>query len=131
MTRRVITSQLQAGGPSVDSFVDRLLKYIPADVVGGWIAVTGLLSTLNPAPSALVWGLFVIFVVFAFAWTFRQTKLPGEPTAKKQIIIAGLAFVVWVFALGGPFAGFSWWSSALGSIALIVFTLAAPLVEPV
>ncbi len=54
MSRRIIAEQLQAGGTGsdVDGYKDRLLKYIPADVVGAWIAVTRLLSGVVGVPTA-------------------------------------------------------------------------------
>jgi hypothetical protein len=140
MNRRIITAQMQAGtmgtaaagaaAAGTDQYVDKLFKYIPADVTAGWIAVTGLLSQLSNPSSALLWVLFVIFVAFAALWTWRQTRLAGAPPAIVQIIIATIAFIVWVFALGGPFATLPWWNSVYGAILLIVYTLAVPLINP-
>ena len=54
--RRIVTQQEQAlgggAGEGIDGFFDRILKYIPADVVGAWIAVTGLIAGEQGVPKA-------------------------------------------------------------------------------
>src|SRR6266496_2530282 len=107
MSRRIIAEQLQAGGTGsdVDGYKDRLLKYIPADVVGAWIAVTRLLSGVVGVPTAeILWVAFFLGIVATAAWTWNETKLPDKPPLIVQTVISTGAFAVWVFALGGPFA---------------------------
>lgn len=139
MNRRIITAGRgpaavgPAGAPAgapPDQYVDKLFKYIPADVTAAWIAVTGLLAQLAAPSPVLLWVLFAIFIVLAALWTWKQTQVPGAPPATVQIIISAIAFAVWVFALGGPFATLAWWNSVYGAIVLIVYTLAVPLINP-
>lgn len=133
MSRRIITTQLQAAGlgSETDGYSDRLLKYIPAEVVGAWIAGTGLISGSTGIPTAtILWIVFFVMIALAAAWTWRQTSKTGSPPAVTQITIATLAFVVWVFALGGPFATLAFYHPVYGSLVLIVYTLAVPLIVP-
>jgi hypothetical protein len=46
MTRRIVSSRLQAAeaGHDVDTYVDRIVKYIPTEIVGAWIAVKGIIE---------------------------------------------------------------------------------------
>lgn len=129
MGRRIIDSSLHAGGGAqVDNFFDKVVKLIPGDVVAAWITITGLIAGATISP-AFYWILLVVFIALTAGWTYRQTNAAGMPPATKQIIISSVAFVVWVFALGGPFASFSWYTPTYGSIILIIFTLAAPLLS--
>src|SRR5262245_33995323 len=133
MPRRIITQELEvaAAARPVDGYFDRVIKYIPADIVAGWTALTGLLmDAAGVASATLLWGAFVVFIVLTAAWTWKQTSLPGQPTARTQIFVATLAFIVWVFALGGPFALLEWYRSVYGAALLIVYTLAVGLVVP-
>jgi len=41
----------------------------------------------------------------------------------QQHVISLLSFIIWVFALGGPFAMYSWYNPVYGEILLPVFTL--------
>lgn len=134
MSRRVITTRLHAvgaGGPTVDGYIDKLWKYIPSDVVAFYIFVAGLIEGTNLYNKQLVYWLVVLVgIVAAFFWTLRQTQMPNMKPAYLQAVIAVLAFIVWVFAIGGPFAVFTWWNSVLGAIVLAAFTLLIPLVNP-
>jgi hypothetical protein len=127
--RRIVSARLQAtgGGQKPDGFFDRIIKYIPADIVAGWVALDGLSAGLA---TGVLWGLFVIVAVFAYFWTLRQTEVPGQPPAVRQSLIAAASFAVWAFALhSGPFRAMTY-PEAYGSIALIVYTLGIGLVVP-
>lgn len=136
MGRRIVSEQLQSGAaPNVppDDYASRLLKYIPTEGVGYWLAVSGIIqSGGNDIPqTGLLWLFFVIGLVFTFLWLRRQTKEPGKRTAWTQIWLACGAFIVWVFAAGGPFAAsFDWYRPLYGSLALITYTVLIGFVIP-
>lgn len=131
--RRIISGQLQAAGTPVplDTYVDRIIKYIPADIVAAWIAITGLIAGATGVPKPTVlWVMFAIMTIAAFAWTLKETSVPGRPPAIMQSVLSAVSFVVWVFALGGPFADLPWYHALYGSLALIVATLVFGLIVP-
>jgi hypothetical protein len=131
--RRIVTTQLQAaGGGTVDTYFDKIVKYIPADVVGAWLAASSLIEggAEGTQRKVLLWVAFGVGVPIAGAWTIRQTRVPERPTAKTQAAIATASFVVWVFAIGGPFATLSWYDALYGGLLLIFFTLLIGLVNP-
>ncbi len=134
MGRRVITSQMQsAGQPSgtVDTYTDKLIKYIPADIVAGWTAVSGLIAGRDAdQQGTLLWVVFLVALVITPLWISRVTGRSGMKPATTQIVISTVAFVVWVFALGGPFAGLSWYDPVYGSLLLIGFTFIVPIINP-
>lgn len=133
MGRRVVTSQLQAGGGGgdVDEYKDKLIKYIPADIVAGWTAVTGLIASADAgSQGGLMWIVFVVGLVITPLWIWRVTSEPNTKPAVTQIVISTLAFIVWVFALGGPFTGLSWYDPLYGSLLLIGFTFVVPIINP-
>src|SRR5712691_5268879 len=130
MSRRIITGQFQGqgGAAPIDGYFDRVIKYIPADVIAGWTALTGLLAAASGAPSVVIlWGAFGVFILLTAAWTWKQTSLPDQPPAVTQILVASAAFIVWVFALSGPFALLSWYQPVYGAVLLIIFTIAVGL----
>lgn len=136
MGRRIVTKQLQGMGPgakgaSVDGYTDRVVKYIPSDIVAAWILVTELVKGDAQAPqNTVLWILFGIFILLTAGWTWQQTTGGGKsPTI--QILLSTVSFMVWVFALGGPFASLEGFYRPLyGSLALIIYTLAIGLVIP-
>lgn len=136
MGRRITTEQFQSAGgsgqSSTDGYFDRIIKYIPSDVVGAWVAVSGIIGqpSAGGRHSTALWISFVFGVVFTFLWTAKQTNAGTLPFARTQIVLSTLAFVVWVFALGGPFRSFAWYQDDFGSVTLIGFTLLTGLIVP-
>ncbi|MEM9090306.1 MAG: hypothetical protein AAGC93_16345, partial [Cyanobacteria bacterium P01_F01_bin.53] len=120
MSRRIVWSAYESSEPEeqIDGYFDRLLKYIPADVVGLWLTGSGLIRSQASDTSriGLLWFLFVVGIVLAFLWTRKQTHEPGKPTAWRQILLACGSFFVWVFAIGGPFAEFAFYEPLYGSL---------------
>ena len=129
MSRRIVTYQLQSSGAEIDGYSDRLLKYIPAEIVASWIMVTSLIAGSSDASQAgLLWVSFGAWLLLTAGWTFYLTKTPGKPIAVLQILVSVGAFVVWVFALGGPFATLDFFRPIYGSVVLIFYTLLVPLI---
>ena len=133
MSRRVITTRYEAAGgvQEIDTYFDRMIKYIPADIVSGWVAISGLISSAVSIPKErILWIVFAVMVVLTVAWTWMQTKEKGQPTVKKQIAISTIAFAIWVFALGEPFNSLTWYHQVYGSVVLILYNLTVPLFNP-
>jgi hypothetical protein len=133
MGRRIITSQLEAKGEEakLDGYFDKLMKYIPTEIVGAWIAITGLIKGTSDIPTNnILWILFFIFTALTFFSIRKQTFEPKKPPAIRQIVISTIAFIVWVFALGEPFNTLSFYKPVYGSISLILYNLIIPLINP-
>ncbi|MEH2334376.1 hypothetical protein [Nostoc sp.] len=119
-------------GAKIDDYFSKLLKYIPTEIVGGWIAITGLIKSATGIPTnTILWVLLIIFTVITAAYILQQTSERQKPPAVKQTIISSIAFLVWVFALGEPFSSLSFYSPVYGSILLIICSLIIPLINPI
>lgn len=136
MSRRIITKSNQntsGATTSVDTYFDRIIKYIPADIVGAWVAVTGLIKSGGediPA-NTLLWVGFLIGIVLTALWTLKQTSVPRNNSAAiTQTAVATVSFIIWVFALGGPFANMEFYQPIYGSLVLIFYNLAIGLIIP-
>ena len=116
-----------------DSYFEKLLLYIPADIVAGYTALAGIIGgQANNTPLWLNWTVFGVLLVLTPCYVcYKKTNPPGFTTGKTfHWMTACLAFTAWVFALGGPFAAtFSWYQPYLGSIVLILITLIIPVME--
>ena len=113
---------------AVDNYMDRLLKYIPAEIVAVYIFVESLiLKEQSPEDlSVIYWIVFIAFAVLTPLYLWRILKV----TKVIQLIISMLSFVVWVFAIGGPFILFGWYKSIYGAIILPIFILAVAIINP-
>jgi hypothetical protein len=133
MSRRVHTIQYQATGTEqLDTYFDKVVKYIPADIVGAWVAVTGMVKDASDVPKGpVLWVCFAVGLVLAYAWTLRQTRESGKPPAHTQAMISTGSFFVWSCALvGGPFEYLSFYRHLYGSLLLVGYTLLVPLINP-
>lgn len=132
MGRRIVTTRYESKGEgSVDGYFDKVIKYIPADIVGAWIAVTGLINSDSGAPTALLlWITFGAGIILTLLWTLKQTSVPNKKPAMTQVLVSTGSFMVWVFALGGPFATLSFYRPLYGSLLLIFYTLSIGLITP-
>jgi len=65
-------------------------------------------------------------VIFTILWTYKLTSKEGHKPAWLQIIIATVAFFVWVVVTGEPFD----LEPYIGSSILVGYTLAAGLIIP-
>jgi Na+/phosphate symporter len=135
MSRRVRALPPRALGATaqpveIDTYFDKVLKYIPADIVGAWVAVTGLVSSARDIPrQTVLWVAFGIGLILTAWWTWRQATVPGRRPPVTQTVISSGAFAVWVFALGGPFQ-YVPGREVYGSLLLILYTLVAALINP-
>jgi hypothetical protein len=117
---------------STDSYFEKLIKYIPADIVAAYVAIAGILQENNNQPLWLTWSVFGTLLTLTPLYVcFIKTQPAGFISSKFfHWITSCLAFTVWVFALGGPFAAtFEWYRPYFGSVALILTTLIIPVLE--
>jgi hypothetical protein len=110
-----------------DKYIDRLFKYIPAEIVAGYIFVLGIMTRFTDPVKirTLHWILFLVFCLITPLYLRRIQKV----RKLQQHIISLASFIVWVFALGGPFAQYNWYDPLYGEILLPVFTLIAAIWE--
>lgn len=141
MSREVITREETQQGVSfqatpaapagsaatADQYADRLMKYIPGEVVSLFILLNGLAAnapeTIPRVP--LQWGVFGILLVGT--WFYLRRIL--HVTKWQQLVISTVAFVIWVFFLGGPFTSLSWYDQFYGTFLLPLYTFGVGLIE--
>lgn len=120
------------GSKDSDSYFEKLIKYIPADIVAAYVAIAGILQENGNQPLWLTWGVFATLLGLTPLYIcFIKTHPKGITSAKCfHWVTSCLAFTIWVFALGGPFAAtFDWYRPYFGSVALILTTLLLPALE--
>ncbi|NES45477.1 hypothetical protein, partial [Moorena sp. SIO2C4] len=113
-----------------DGYFDRLIKYIPSEILGAWIAIKGVLTSANDVPINLIWVVFIFLVFVTPFWILKLTSESNKPPAVTQIVVSTGAFVVWVFALGEPFSSLGFYRPVYGSLLLILYNIIIPLFNP-
>jgi hypothetical protein len=116
-----------------DTYMSRVLKYIPSEIVVAYISIDGILRTCyNPNLWAdrqmllkLLWIISAILTVLTPLWLWRVMRV----RRLSQLFISTISVPVWLFALGGPFSLLDWYRPALGAIALPLYTLILPIIS--
>jgi hypothetical protein len=110
---------------SPDDYKDRLLKLIPTEVVAAYLTLDGIIrsSATGRSITIALWVAFGVGTVATWLYLQRLQKVGSLV----QLAVSTVAFAVWVFALGGPFARYDWYQPWLGSVVLVIVTLAVPL----
>lgn len=114
--------------PTVDDYPSKLMKYIPAETVAGFVTLNGLLGAVPGITLGFFWFVFVTLVLLTMGYAWSSTKYKHLPPAYLQIAIQTVAFVIWVFSIGGPFAYFTWYKQYYGASILILYTVFIPLI---
>ena len=112
----------EIGGSS--DYADKLLKLIPTEIIGAYLAIEGMAST-NPSIQfrVLVISCLALIVLIPFyLWFLFGVR------RKLQLVVTMISFIVWVFSIGGPFLHFTWYLPIYGAITLVFWTLVVPLI---
>jgi hypothetical protein len=83
-----------------DTYRDKLFKFIPGEVVTLYVGLSSVVASANNAPHFLYWLIFFAGLIGTPVYLRRTQNV----TSRTQLIVSTVAFAVWVFALGGPFA---------------------------
>jgi len=129
MQPKMRAAEVAAPTPQVpDEYLSKVLKLIPAEVVSLYIALAGIIVVGGQAVNgeALFWFIFVVCLIGTPLYLMKITKV-GDLL---QLGISTIAFVVWVFALGGPFATLTWYQPIYGALLLPIFTFFVPMILP-
>lgn len=108
-----------------DNYKERILKFIPVEVVTLYLTVYGIaIAAKKEIPfEVITWVIFAVGIIGTLLYLRFVERVRGL----SHIIISTLAFVVWVFALGGPFLHLSWYNPVYGAILLPIYTFFIPI----
>ena len=121
------TSLTPEGG---DVYFDRLMKLIPAEIVALFLFIQGILRSALGSEGQEVhlqgwmWATFVVISILNVLY-LKHIQFVSD---KKQLAFLTLAFIVWVFSLGGPFEFFSFYQPFMGSVILALYTFTVPMI---
>jgi hypothetical protein len=102
-------------------WLDRVLKLIPSEVTAIYLAGRGYAKVEIPT----IWPVICLLLVFVIRYFGTQPEGGGRPQLG-AILISGIAFVIWVYAMGGQFLSFPV-GQDLASLAVLVFGAVAPI----
>jgi hypothetical protein len=116
-------------GPVPDTYRERLLKYIPAEVIAVYVALYGIayaVAAYDPLfPPVARW----ILIAGVMATPVYLWKAEGVTDAV-QLAISTAGFLLWACALGvEPVAGLAGYNQVAASLALPAYVFLTPFIE--
>lgn len=104
-------------------------------MVAGYLALDGILKQSMPDITLWIyWAVFGSMLVLTplYIWFKPTVNSMLTCSARFRVVTGTVAFAVWVFALGGPFAAtFDWYRPVFGSLLLVITTLSIPVFEKI
>ena len=114
-------SQKPTAKQEIGYWLDRVVKLIPAEGTAIYLAGRGYAKVEIPT----VWPIICLVLVFVIRYFGTQPEGGGKPQLG-AVLISGVAFVIWVYAMGGQFLSFPV-SQDLASLAVLVFGAVVPI----
>jgi hypothetical protein len=109
-----------------NSYLDRLTKMIPTPVIALYLVGISQIPS-DQAIGLLVWAVIcLIGVIVLMAYGTADTK-KNISSDWIHIAISSGAFVIWVYAMGGPFAAYNLHIPWIGSLAVLAYTFFVPI----
>ncbi len=121
-----------------DSYLDRIAKYIPGEVLSFFVVLNAILTQVvnTSGKGALMAGIPVMTVALAvlftcmvlvplFVWYVHEE---GDAW-KTNAAVSTIAFPFWAYALGAT-AFMDYWDGNLAAILLAIFTVVSGLISP-
>jgi len=104
-----------------DNYYSRLIKLIPSEIIALYLALDGIASAMQQK-EILLWVVFGIAVIGAWLYLGRLANV----SQLIQRLLTVLAFAIWVYVFGGPFAQLAWYDAGYGKLLLVVYTFFVP-----
>lgn len=105
-------------------YLERLLKLIPAEVVGLYLIGNGFIPQEQAVGSA-VWA-SICFVLVIIVRIFGTADGPAKPWQPIPVFVSAMAFIIWVYSMGGPFQKFNLYVPFIGSLAVLLWSFLIP-----
>lgn len=110
-------------------YLQRLLKMIPGEIVGLYMIGSGFVPRDKPA---ILVGWSVVCLILLIVLRIWGTADPaaGKPSQPVPVAVSAVAFVIWLYWLGGPFAAYpdhNLHVDYVGSLLVLVWSFVIPI----
>ena len=107
-------------------YLDRLMKMIPGEVIGLYLIGSGFIPE-DQHVGLLIWSIICLIgvvAVRAYGTTDSEKNLPPQWSV---VIISSVAFVIWIYLLGGAFKLYGLHVPFIGSLLVLAWTFFVPI----
>ncbi len=112
-------------GTDFQGYLDRLMKMIPGEVIGLYLVGSGFIPS-NQSLVLLIWSVICLGGVVAIKAYGTADRANQKPPDWVHVAISTVAFVIWVYSIGGPFAKYGVAVPYIGSLLVLAWTFFVP-----
>jgi hypothetical protein len=99
----VLGGELPIGLEKPDAWYDRIVKFVPGEAIGAYLALDKGTQAFTPEGSERV-GLLALALVIVVAFNVAYLMRIAKVTSVSQVAISSLALLAYVYVTGGVFA---------------------------
>jgi hypothetical protein len=108
------------------SYLERLLLMIPGEVISLYMVGSGLIPEDQPI-ALVVWAVVCLVGVIVVRVYGTADPPNNKPTDWVHVAISTIAYVIWVYSMGGPFAEYGLYVPYIGSLLVLAWTFFVPI----
>jgi hypothetical protein len=112
-------------GEGFKSYLDRLMKLIPAEVVGLYLIGSGFIPP-EKREATVLWTVVCLIAVVVVKSYGTADPTKHEPPDWIHVGISCVSFIIWVYTIGGPFAAYRLAVPWVGSLLVLAWTFFIP-----
>jgi hypothetical protein len=113
-------------------YYDKAVKLVPTEIVGAYMVLAGVIGVGTATPTApadslsrvLIQVVFFVLLIMTPLYLWKIAKVGN----KVQLIVTTLAFVLWIYTLGGPFSVWGLYEPKVAAVLLTLWSLVVPVV---
>jgi len=115
-----------SGSDDFRFYLERLLKLIPAEVIGLYLVGSGIVPQ-GQTVGLTVWAVVCLIGVFVVRVYGTADAAANQPPDWTHVLISAVSFVIWIYTLGGPFAAWGVSVPWIGSLLVLAWTFFVPI----
>jgi hypothetical protein len=106
-------------------YFDRLFRLIPSEVVSLYLVGSGLIPNEEHI-GLLLWSIVCLVAIVVSRTIGTADPKRRSPPQLGAVAISSISFVIWVYALGGPFRSYNLHIPWLSSLLVLGWTFFVP-----
>jgi hypothetical protein len=114
------------------SYADKVVKLVPTEIVGAYMVLAGIVGVSSSSPTAPTDSLARILIQVVFFALLLLTPLylwrVSGVSNIVQLVVTTLAFILWIYTLGGPFAVWGIYEPKVAAILLTLWSFIVPVI---
>ncbi len=109
----------------IQSYMERLVKLIPAEVIGLYLVGQGIIPPAEKV-ALTVWSIICLGLVVLVRAKSTGDRANSISPQWSAVAVSTISFVIWVYNMPGPFQAYQVAIPFVGSLAVLVWTFIVP-----